>query len=226
MPWRLIWMGMASSLCMAAAPPTPRIGSFVTKGCVFILYDMINYVTYGFCGVRYFKKDRHERNNISSSIFAGIALILNLAFLHTIEVCKSHETHGGASSCPSVPYLSCSWQRHWSEGVCWWQQQRVSWLVLAAVWWRGGCGGATPGTSVSFKIPSTVRTVLWVWLSSFAAFVRSFRLASCPGTRATATLVLETFPCPNPITTPWPHTLRAWSLGSCGVISEALVSSI
>ena len=78
----------------------------------------------------------------------------------------------------------------------------VSWLVLAAVWWRGGCGGATPGTFVTFKIPSTVRTVLWVWLSSSAAFVRSFRLASCSGTRATATLVLETFPCPNPITTP------------------------
>ena len=89
--------------------------------CIYFLYYMImiNYVTYGFCGVRYFKKDRHERNNRSSSIFAGIALILNLAFLHTIEVCKSHETHGGASSCPFVPYLSCSWQRHGSEGVCW-----------------------------------------------------------------------------------------------------------
>ena len=130
MPWRLIWMGMASSLCMAAAPPTPRIGSLATKGCVFVY--IVYYITQDFfiqCffKVRSFKKDGHERKNRSSSIYSGMALILNCAFLHTIEVCKSHEAYGGASSCAFVPYLPCSWQWHWSEGVCRRQQQRVSW---------------------------------------------------------------------------------------------------
>ena len=48
---------------------------------------------------------------------------------------------------------------HGSEGVCWWQQQRVSWLVLAAVLLPGQLWPKIPGENRPLGLAFFIRSI-------------------------------------------------------------------